>query len=352
VLPSRAPGLTAAAAGLAALAWAIAAGGPLVHAALPVDELRSVGALPPHVTGAFSEPAGFRQLSSGEYLVFDRRGHTVSRVDAARTTVTKVVQVGHEAGRILQPVAFAVSPDDNFIVADAPVGRERVQRFTFDGTRLGGFALPARTVVTVRLDNFVLNGVGSLQYDRESIYINLPETGALITEYTLEGRAVRSIGLLRPTGHEADRQLHAAFNTGLPLVNPRGGFYFVFQAGQPRFRKYDAKGTLIFEREVQGRELDPVLATQATRWPTRATDGQLPAVAPVVRTAAVDASGQLWIALTVPVTYVYDEDGDKLRVVQFRGAGLLQPTSLAFGRDGQLLVTPGCYVFDPGTRRR
>jgi hypothetical protein len=33
--------------------------------------------------------------------------------------------------------------------------------------------------------------------------------------------------------------------------------------------------------------------------------------------------------------------------VQFRAAGILAPSSLAFARDGRLLVTPGCYMFQP-----
>jgi hypothetical protein len=319
---------------------------PAVQAAMPVDVLRSVSALPPHITGLFSDPAGFRQLASGDYLVFDRRGHTVYRVDRSLSSATKIVQVGHEAGRILQPVAFAVSSDDNLIVADAPAGRERVQRFTAEGTRLGGFALAGRFEVRVRLDALVLNGVGSLQYEGEAIYVNQPESGSLVTEYSLEGQARRSFGLPRATGHESDRDLHAAFNTGLPLVNPAGGFYFVFQTGEPRFRKYAADGTLLFERVVQGPEVDALRASQPTTWPRRAAT-ELPAVPPVVRTAAVDAGGRLWIALTLPFTYVFDPDGEKIRVVQFRAAGILAPSSLAFARDGRLLVTPGCYMFQP-----
>jgi len=55
----------------------------------------------------------------------------------------------------------------------------------------------------------------------------------------------------------------------------------------------------------------------------------------------------LWISFTLPFTYVYDLDGEKVRTVQFRGAGVVAPTSLFFTRDGRLLVTPGCYVFRP-----
>ena len=42
--------------------------------------------------------------------------------------------------------------------------------------------------------------------------------------------------------------------------------------------------------------------------------------------------------------------GDKVRTVQFSAAGIITPNSLFFTSAGRLLVTPGCYEFEPGTR--
>ena len=171
-----------------------------------------------------------------------------------------------------------------------------------------------------------------------------PESGWLFTEYTLTGVPIRSIGQLRGTGHESDRDLHLALNAGIPIADPTGGFYFVFIAGRPAFRKYDARGELVFERVIQGREIDPVVAAIPDRWPRRA-GGELPLVAPSIRTAAVDQSGRLWVSFVQPYTYVFDAVGEKIRTVQFRGAGIIAPSSLWFNADGRLLVTPGCYEF-------
>jgi hypothetical protein len=44
---------------------------------------------------------------------------------------------------------------------------------------------------------------------------------------------------------------------------------------------------------------------------------------------------------------VYDTHGDKARTVQFSAAGMITPTSLFFTRTGRILVTPGCYEFQP-----
>jgi hypothetical protein len=314
--------------------------------ALAPDVLRSTSAVPPHLAGRFRAPTGFQQSASGQFFVFDRRLHVVFGVDEQQTSAWEIVHIGGESGRIIDPTAFAVEPNGTFVVADAPNGRERIQIFTAAGFRIGGFLLPGRLRPRVVLDGFVLNGIGSLQYTGRSILMSQPETGALVTEYTLSGGANRTFGQLRPTGHEADRELHLALNSGIPLVDPAGGFFFVFQTGHPVFQKYDAEGRLLFERHIQGREIDAALDRMPTTWPRRRTEeGEMPLVQPTIRTAAVDRDGNLWVSFVVPYTYVYDRDGDKVRTLQFRGAGIMAPSSLFFGKQGRVLVTPGLYEF-------
>lgn len=310
--------------------------------------LRSTGAVPANIAGRFREPAGFQQSRSGQYFVFDRRGHTVYGMDAEQSSVWEIVQIGAEAGRIIDPTAFAVEPAGTFVVADAPNNRERIQIFTPAGFRIGGFTLPGRARMRVTLGNVVMNGIGSLQYTGTSILMSQPESGALVTEYTLSGGVNRTFGNLRHTGHEDDADLHLALNSGIPLVDPRGGFYFVFQTGEPVFRKYDRSGQLEFERRIQGREIDDLVSHLPTAWPRRQTsEGEVPAVSPTVRTAAVDRSGNLWVSFVVPYTYVFDGDGDKIRTLQFRAAGTMSPGSLFFGENGRILATPGLYEFTP-----
>jgi hypothetical protein len=188
--------------------------------------------------------------------------------------------------------------------------------------------------------------VGTLSYNGRSLLMSHPETGWLMTEYGSAGTPIKSIGQLRKTGHESDRDLHLALNSGIPIADPSGGFYFVFMAGPPAFRKYDGSGQPVYERVIQGREIDPVVEAIPDRWPRRET-GELPLVAPTVRTAAVDRSGLLWISFTIPYSYVYDGSGEKVRTVQFRAAGVISPASLWFNEKGRVLVTPGCYEFAP-----
>lgn len=309
--------------------------------------LQSIGGLPAHVAGRFTELTLCRQAADGAFFVFDRRSHTVFRVAPGSDEPQEIVQIGAEPGRILRPYAFDLA-DGSFVIADAPQGRGRVQFFVASGSRLGGFALPGREVPLITFDGLVLSGLGSLVYNGRSIFVSRPDSGSLVTELGVDGVSARTFGELRPTGYEQERDLHLALNSGLVVINPEGGFYFVFVAGVPMFRKYDASGKQLFERHIEGTELDDYMRNRPTTWPRRKTaDGEIPAVRPVVRAAAADASGNLWVSLDVPYTYVYDRRGDRQRVVQFRAAGTMAPNGLSFTKTGRLLATPGCYLFDP-----
>ena len=288
------------------------------------------------------------QTADGRYFVFDRRSHTVFTAQRNGDGIRQVIQIGAEQGRVLRPTAFDLAEDETFVVADAPGGRGRIQVFAGSGATLGGFTLPQQDAPMIVLDGMVMSGVGSLEYTGRSVLISQPQNGALVTEYALDGRTIRTFGELRPTGQEHDRDVHVALNTGAIVINPRGGFYYVFLAGRPMFRRYDAAGVLQLERHVEGTEVDPYIRAIPTAWPRKkGEDGEFPVVRPAVRTAAADPQGNLWIALAVPTTYVYDADGDKRRTIEFRAAGIITPTSLTFSGQGQVLIAPGCYTFKP-----
>jgi hypothetical protein len=167
-----------------------------------------------------------------------------------------------------------------------------------------------------------------------------------VSEYRLDGTTVRSFGELRPTGHEQDPPIHEALNAGLALPNPKGGYYYVFLSGVPMFRKYDAAGVLVYERHIEGIEVDQYLRRMPAAWPRRQVGGgEIPIVPAMIRTAGVDPNGNLWISLIAPYTYVYDPNGDKRRTLRFRAAGLVAPTGFFFTNDARVLVSPGCHAF-------
>ena len=319
---------------------------PARLAALRVETLTSLGGLPAHVSGLFEDPTGFQQGPSGAYFVFDRRGHSVYRVTPDRSTAQRIISIGQEDGRVIEPTGFDVAEDGRIVVADVPRGRQRIQVFDADGMRQAGFFLQGQPAARIVIGGMMLNGAGSIQFSRRGLLVSHPESGALITTYSPGGYGTSTVGPLRPTGFEHDRELHLAMNAGFPLADSAGGYYYVFITGRPAFQKYDASGNLMFERLLQGVELDPLLAAQPTQWPRRRVqDREVPFVTPLIRAAAVSPTGELWISLSIPYTYVYDAQGDKIRTLQFRAAGIVGPTSFGFTRRGTVLVTPGCYEF-------
>jgi hypothetical protein len=314
-----------------------------------IATLAPVAALPAHIAGSFEELTSCQQAPNGDYFIFDRRAHSVYVAPPGLDAARKLIEIGAEPGRVLDPTAFDLAPDGTFLVADAPAGSPRVQIFLASGSTLRGFRLPGRPVPRVTLRNLVLNGLAAIEYTGRSIFISQPENGALITEYGTDGQPLRSFGELRRTGHESDVNLHVAMNSGIVAANPAGGFYFVFLAGVPEFRKYDERGRLVFERHIEDAALDPFVQALPTTWKRQKTeDGEIPLVLPSVLAAAADRRGNLWISTAVGVTFVYDGDGEKRRAVQFHAAGAISPTAMSFTSEGRLLVTPGCYAF-PGS---
>ncbi len=317
-----------------------------VATAISPETLTPVRSVPPEIAGRFRDARGFQQSSTGQYFVFDRRAHTVWGVDARMEGLWRIVEIGAEPGRLLDPTAFDVAADGTFVVADAPGRLVRIQTFTPAGFRIAGFVLDSSAArPRVVVENTVLSGIASLQYTGSSVLLSQPETGALMTEYTIGGQPLRSVGALRHTGHEPDQEVHIALNAGIPLVAASGELYFVFQAGVPAFRKYDRAGQLIFERAIQGPEVDELIRNLPSSWPRNPLDGELPLVRATVQAATLDSEEHLWISFAAGFTYEFDRDGDKIRVVRFQGAGPVSPTTMFFGPDGRLLVTPGLHVY-------
>lgn len=310
------------------------------------QRLQAIDSLPAHIVGRLREPLACARTERGPYYLFDRRGHAVHTFNPADQTFRTLVDIGGEDGKVLEPSGFSLAPDGSFAVSDAPGGRARVQIIGPAGLRRHTFARPRAVVTRLRIGPLALGGAGSLHFTGDRVVVSEPESGWLITELELDGTPVRSLGRLRPTGQEHDPELHLALNAGVACPDGTGGWWFVFLAGTPALRRYEATGRLVFERVLQGPELDAVVAAQPQRWPRRMVEGrEVPLVLPTVRAAAAAPDGALWVSFVVPVTYVIAPDGEKVCTVTFDAGGEVAPTSLSFPSRDTVMVTPACALF-------
>src|SRR5579862_9232515 len=95
------------------LAWAAAPvrQAPVAPAAA-VDLLRPTGALPVDLVSRFLDPVAFVETSTGEAIVLDRKAGAVYSIDAARTTVRRLLQAGADASGLMTPGALTLGPHD------------------------------------------------------------------------------------------------------------------------------------------------------------------------------------------------------------------------------------------------
>lgn len=337
------------------LATSLLAGAIIVGSGVPLpariaaETLNPIGGLPPNIVGQVREPAAFIETGDGRFLVFDRRAQTVSAVDAKKATIKKLISIGPSDGEILRPLTFVVGDERTFFVVDQPGSNERVQQFYDDGTPLAVFRRFPSPGEPLRLnaDAMLSTGFGPMTAIGRNLLTQIPDGAALMSEITMTGQVTRRIGTLRRTGHESDAPLHRALNAGIPLVSPDGSLYFVFSTGVPMFRKYSAAGEFLYERHIEGPEVDATIQALPNAWPMRRVGAlEFPLVDSTVRAAAIAPNGDLWISLGVPFTYVYDTGGNKTRTIVFRGAGAMAPNYFFFAKGGRLLVTPGCYEYN------
>ena len=87
--------------------------------------LQSVGGLPAHVAGRFTELTLCRQAADGAFLVFDRRSHTVFSVAPGVDEPREIVQIGAERAAFSVPTrstARLTAPSSSPMRPGAAVG--------------------------------------------------------------------------------------------------------------------------------------------------------------------------------------------------------------------------------------
>ena len=234
---------------------------------------------------SFREPLGFQQTDSGQYFVFDRRAHAVFTIagDAAK----KIVDIGAEPGRVLDPTRLR--PRSRPTAASSSPTRRCGGRASRSSPRTAAASAASRCrsarsracmLDSARPERHRLDPV----HRRHASSSTSRRAGGLVSELELYGTPDPHLRRrCAPTGHEADANVHLALNVGPAARRSRPAAST--SCSRPASRcsaSTTRRGTLLFERHIEGPEVDEYLRTMPTRWPTRRTeDGDvLPLVPP------------------------------------------------------------------------
>ena len=200
--------------------------------------------MPAHIAGTFNDLAACHTTPDGDYLVFDRRAHSVYRVPPKGPRATDHPD-RCRAGPHPPAARLRFGARRHLRDRRCAAGHRTRPDFLLSG-RSGRrvHAADAERCRTVALGDLVLSGVGSLDYTGKTVLVSHPSSGALVTEYALDGRVLRTFGELRahgprtgpraaPGAQRRDRDRAARTAAGSTSCS---------SSGVPAFRKYDAAG--------------------------------------------------------------------------------------------------------------
>lgn len=276
----------------------------------------------------------------GLYVVSERTRNSVLVIDG-QSSVRKVIGgIGSGPGRLFRPGQLDVASDGVIYVQDG--GNDRIQSFDFEGRFLGGFQ-------TTQYMGFAAGAGGE-------VYLGQPERGALVTVYSREGRVLRSFGktkrLSEVYGAEyaaRDEQFRDAINRVRLTVDEDGSILVSF-ALAPILQKYTRQGELVFERQLEGPELDAlkqeVLADAGGGHLVMSLDG-FPERLMSLEAVALPG-GEINVVLIDGSIYVADAEGRKVGIIRPRARQKFTPEMAGISPAGELMLVGlsprDCYL--------
>lgn len=296
---------------------------------------------PETTVAAYEEMFGHVSLSAydvatyqGKYFLTDIAGNRLLVVKNNMEVEREFGRIGSAPGRLFHPGYLDIGGDGTVFVEDG--GNERIVKFDQKGHYAGEFRMNAFQGMAVDTQN--------------QLYVGQPEEGNLITVYSSTGTKLRSFGQLKKYSEiygEANRDKDVAYKTALNrvrLATDKDGNLYVSFMIVPLIQKYSPDGTLVFERRLEGLELDQLMeAIQKRRFIATKVDGvdvRIIALDPVID----PANGNIMVPLVDGSIYVADRDGNKLSLLRpawtSRGDGTFYPFIAGLGANGEFMVTP------------
>lgn len=270
----------------------------------------------------------------GKYLLTDVKRNRVLIVKDNMEVEREFGMIGSGPGRLLHPGYIDVARDGTIYVNDG--GNERIVKFTSAGDYLGEFQVTTYEGLAVGTEN--------------EIFLGQPQDDRLVTVYSSSGKKLRSFGQLKKFSEiygaafaDNDALYKTALNQVRLSTDKDGNLYVSFML-IPLIQKYSPQGKLLFERKLEGPEIDRLMENiQKRKYITGNRDGaegRIIALDPVIE----PATGNILVPLVDGSIYVADRDGNKLALLHpqwpEQATRTFYPYVAGLGAKGELLVTP------------
>lgn len=269
-----------------------------------------------------------------KYFLTDIEGNRLLVINRNMEVERNFGRIGSGPGRLFHPGYLDVGGDGTVFVEDG--GNERIVKFDQSGHYTGEFRVNAFQGMAVDT--------------QDHLYLGQPEEGSLITVYSSAGTRLRSFGQLKKYSeiygesfHDKDSSYNVALNR-VRLATDKDGYLYVSFMITPLIQKYAPDGTLMFERRLEGPEIDRLMdAIQKRRYIATKSDGvdvRIIALDPVID----PANGNIMVPLVDGSIYVTDREGNKVSLLRpawaNRGDGTFRPFVAGLGANGEFMATP------------
>lgn len=148
-----------------------------------------------------------------------------------------------------------------------------------------------------------------------------------------------------------DPKLNAYLNRGRVIVDDEEHIYYIFRTlPDPTVRKYRLDGKLLLELHPRGTELSQLMAEARVKIRESIKRGRISLVGTLNAVQINSITGDIWIAPSGPILYVYSAQGRKLAEYRVRDTsgrihGVIDFT-LVGGARGVFVNPAGCFLFD------